>query len=227
MKYETLIKNNTYFYIYPPRPENAISHTELFKYDNTNFIAQPKYNGTCCIVFIPPAGTGIPIVMNRHKRPIQNTFNIEFASLNTTDEWMVLVGELMNKSKKDEKGNLFNGKFILFDILVYNGDYLLKTTLEERLLILEELFPSVRTAVTKKGGVQNWQHICPTRVDNVYKAPSYTVRFEEVYHSIVETDMYEGLVLKKKNVPLGFGTQEVNNDKWQLKCRKPTKNYNF
>jgi hypothetical protein len=39
--------------------------------------------------------------------------------------------------------------------------------------------------------------------------------------------MYEGLVMKRKNAKLELGTNEMNNVKSQLKCRKATKNYAY
>ena len=39
--------------------------------------------------------------------------------------------------------------------------------------------------------------------------------------------MYEGLVLKKLESKLDYGFQELNNQTWQVKCRKPTKIYHF
>ena len=41
MKYEK------FSYLYPPRPIQTTKNTELDKYDTGEFLAQPKYNGTC------------------------------------------------------------------------------------------------------------------------------------------------------------------------------------
>jgi len=70
-------------------------------------------------------------------------------------------------------------------------------------------------------------HLCFTNYANVYKAPYYTKSFDLLYQSIVNTDLYEGLVLKRKNAKLTLGLNEKNNSDWQIKCRKPTKNYAF
>jgi hypothetical protein len=48
-----------------------------------------------------------------------------------------------------------------------------------------------------------------------------------LYAQIVDTDLYEGLVLKRKTAKLTFGLVEKNTNTWQIKCRKPTKNYDF
>ena len=213
-----------YKYLYPPRPEQTTKYTELDKYDNGQFIAQPKYNGTCCVAFISKDSIKI---MNRHKGLITSDYsNIDFKGLHSGKGWMVLCGEFLNKNKKGEHKESFNLKFIIWDILVYNGEYLINTTLEYRLGLLDKLFPCSKSVVTDKGMVK-YNHICVTRYKNVYKAPAYIQYFSDLYQDIVDTDLYEGLVLKRKDAKLSFGFTEKNNNSWQIKCRKPTKNYDF
>jgi hypothetical protein len=48
-----------------------------------------------------------------------------------------------------------------------------------------------------------------------------------LYNDLVEIDMIEGLVLKRKSARLEAGTSELNNVKSQIKCRKATKNYRY
>jgi ATP-dependent DNA ligase len=212
-----------YSYIYPPRPEQTTKHTELEKYDNGQFLVQPKYNGTCCNVFISEDEL---IVMNRHKGEITSKYDhIDFKGLHKGKGWMVLSGEFLNKNKKGENGNPFNLKFVIWDILVYEGKYLLGTTIQERLDLLENLYPCTRMVVSDK--MESMNHLCFTNYDNVYKAPYYEKSFTFLYESIVETDLYEGLVLKRKDAKLKLGLNEKNNSDWQIKCRKPTKNYAF
>jgi ATP-dependent DNA ligase len=199
-------------------------YTELKKYDNGKFIAQPKYNGTCCVAFISEDGIKI---MNRHKGSITSDYkHIDFQGLHSGDGYMILCGEFLNKNKKGEDGNPFNLKFIIWDILAYNGEYLIGSTLIERLNLLEKLFPSSKMIV-EKDKMKIYAHLCVTKYANVYKAPTYTTNFEELWKEIVDTDLYEGLVLKRRDAKLSFGFNEKNNNEWQIKCRKPTKNYDF
>ena len=212
-----------YSYIFPPRPEQTTKHTELKKYDNGEFLVQPKYNGTCCNVFISEDEL---IVMNRHKGEITSQYkHIDFKGLHRGKGWMVLCGEFLNKNKKGEDGNPFNLKFVIWDILVLEGKNLLGSTSLERLRMLEDLYPCNRMVYTDILEVFN--HLCHTNHANVYKAPYYTKSFEALYDSIVETDLYEGLVLKRIDAKLQLGLTEKNNNTWQIKCRKPTKNYAF
>ena len=42
---------NEFKYLYPPRPQFKIPPEELDKYDNGEYFASPKLNGTACVVF--------------------------------------------------------------------------------------------------------------------------------------------------------------------------------
>lgn len=215
---------NKYSYLFPPRPEKTTHHSELDKFDNGTFIAQPKYNGTCCNVFVSEKEL---VVMNRHKGEITSKYeHIDFRGMHKGKGWMVICGEFLNKNKKGEDGNPFNLKFVIWDILVYEGKYLIGTTLEDRLTLLENLYPCSGMSVGK-GKFESYKHLCCTKYANVYRAPSYHKNFQKLYQSIVDTDLYEGIVLKRRDAKLMYGFTEKNNNAWQIKCRKPTKNYDF
>lgn len=212
-----------YSYLFPPRPVNTTHFTQLGIYDNGQFIAQPKYNGTCCNVFISKTEL---VVMNRHKRNITSNYSeIDLKGLHKGDGWLVLCGEFLNKNKKGEDGKPFNLKFVIWDILVYDSKYLLGSTFSERMALLEQLYPCVKMVVGKE--LNSLSHLCFTNYKNCYKAPCYEYGFDVLYNSIVDTDLYEGLVLKRKDAKLSYGLTERNNSDWQIKCRKPTKNYDF
>jgi ATP-dependent DNA ligase len=218
------MKYDSYKYLFPPRPEQTTQNTELGKYDNGLYIAQPKYNGTCCNVFLSEKDL---IVMNRHKRTITSDYsNIDLRGMHRGNGWMVICGEFLNKNKKGEDGNPFNLKFVIWDILVYDNEYMIGSKLEDRLYLLEELYPCSGMAVNSEK-IESYNHLCCTKQKNVYKAPSYIDKFESLYQSIVDTDLYEGVVLKRKDARLCYGLTEKNNNQWQIKCRKPTKSYNF
>jgi len=216
-----------YLYLYPPRPEQTTDFTNLVKYDNGTFCAFPKYNGTCSLVFLN--GKDKPIFMNRHNEPITsgNYSNIDLAGLHSGNGWMVLCGEFLNKNKKGEDGNPFNLKFVIWDILVYEGNYMLGSNIMERFGLLYKLFPAHFMEVDGNGKLITYKHVMKTAHNNVYITPLYESGFEVLYNDIVDTDLYEGLVLKRKDGLLTIGLNEVNNNRWQIKCRKKTKNYQF
>ena len=210
------MKYNSYRYIYPPRPKNAIPDSELNFWDNKSLIAQPKLNGSNCVIFTNGEKT---IVMNRHNQRLTN-FNLsdnEIKDIFRGDGWMILNGEYMNKSKSDENGQVFNHKFVIFDILAFNGEYLVGKTFEERVKLLDELY----------GQLESEKEYLFKVTENVYRVKSYLTGFKQFYDKYTPIDMIEGVVMKRKNARLELGTSENNNIKSQLKCRKATKNYKF
>jgi ATP-dependent DNA ligase len=210
-------------YIYPPRPEYKTPPSSLSTYDTGEYIAQPKYNGSACLVFTN--GDELHIY-NRHKRPLAKYSPfIHFRELAKTNNWYVYAGEYLNKAKKGEHGDIERDKFVIWDLLVWDGEYLIGKTMEERLTILENIYPCQRAVFSHK--LEVYDHLCCTEYAGIYKAPTYGGGFDTLYEELYETELYEGLVLKKKNSKLTYGFQEKNNTEWQIKCRKETKLYNF
>ena len=210
-------KYNTYRYIYPPRPKNAIPPSDLEFWDNGSLIAQPKLNGSNCVIFTDGDSQ---MVMNRHNQRMTN-FRLSQDEINQLyrgdGKWMIINGEYMNKNKKDETNNPFNHKLVIFDILTFEGDYLIGKTFEERILLLDELY----------GQVDCDKDYLYQITDNIYRVKSYQTNFTDLFNRLTQIDMLEGLVMKRKNARLERGTTENNNTKSQLKSRKATKNYKF
>jgi len=214
-----------YKYLFPPRPVNRISTDQIEKYDNGESVAEVKYDGSAVVVFL---NDGFVKVMNRHNESISNAFDqeIDWQGLYTGKGFMVLCGELLNKNKAGENGLPLNKKFVIWDILVYNGVYLVGCTLSERLRKLEILFPSNRMSVTD-AGIETFEHLCFTNVKGVFKKAVYTTNFTELYNDLITTQLYEGIVIKRLDAKLQFGFVEKNNYQSTLKCRKATLNYKF
>jgi len=210
-----MINYKSFRYIYPPRPEINLPSSELDKYDNGLWVGQPKLNGSNVTIFTN--GTDLHIY-NRHNSPLSNVKmpNNEFLSLYRGNGWFVLNGEYMNKSKINQKGNVFNQKLVIFDVLVYNGVQTIGMTFNERIELLNKLFVS-----TEYDGYIN------KISENVYIVKSFYQNFKNTYEKIVQIDMYEGWVLKKKGSKLKNGLSEKNNTDTQMKFRKPTKNYSY
>ena len=206
-----------YRYLYPPRPKNAISPEDLTFWDNNSLLAQPKLNGSNCLIFT----NGVKVVvMNRHNQRLTN-FRLtdeEVKSLyRGNGGWMILNGEYLNKSKMDETGQPFNHKFVIFDILCFDGDYLVGKTFEERVQILDNLYDQRNCEKEYLFGIS----------ENVYRVKSYLSGFNGLFNQLTPIDMIEGLVMKRKNARLEIGSSEMNNVKSQIKCRKATKNYKY
>jgi len=212
-----MAKYSNYRYIYPPRPKNAIMSSDLDFWDNNTLLGQPKLNGSNCTIY---TNGEKHIVMNRHNGRLTN-FQITDEELKSmyrgNGEWMVINGEYMNKSKSDENRKVFNHKFVIFDILVLDGDSLVGKTFEERVVLLDKLYGTKACEKPYLYGIS----------ENIYRVKSYTSNFLDLYNDLVEIDMIEGLVLKRKSARLEAGNSELNNCKSQLKCRKPTRNYRY
>jgi len=215
------MKYNSFRYIYPCRPANAISSEDLNFWDNGNMVVQLKMNGSNTLIFTN--GEEV-IIMGRHSQLLTN-FKISkseiidnlYKPLNLNGNWLVLNGETLNKSKRDEHNNIFNQKFIIFDILVYNSDYLIGKTFYERICLLDSLYGQKESDKEYLHGVS----------ENIYKIKTYNSNFKYLFDKYTKIDFIEGLVLKRKNSGLEIGNVEKNNWKSQLKCRKPTKNYKY
>jgi len=209
---------NSFRYIFPPRPKNAIPDSDLNFWDNGSLIAQPKLNGSNCVIFMNGEKM---MIMNRHSQYMTNVniSRLEVAELfrGEPGKWMVLNGEYLNKSKQDENRLVFNHKLVIFDILVYNSDYLVGQTFEQRIKLLDDLY----------GQKDSEKPYLYSISDNVYRVKSFESGFKSLYDQLTPIDMIEGLVLKRKNARLEIGNTENNNTKSQLKARKPTKNYKF
>lgn len=181
------------------------------------FLAQPKLNGSCGVVFTN--GTQV-LVKNRHGGNLTMCkIHEQLQQLHTGEEgkWNVYVGEYLCKSKKDQNRKTWNHVYVIFDILVYNNISLTHLNFLERHQFLREIYQfqeSDRPYISKI-------------TDEIWLVDCITQNFENVYQNIVEIDIYEGLVLKKKHSNLEKGLHSENNIHSQLKCRKPTKNYRF
>ena len=211
------MKYNSYRYLFPPRQQNAIPAKDLGYYDDGTFISQPKLNGSNCVIFTD----GVKVLkMNRHNDRLTR-FEIKdeeiLALYQGTGGWTVLNGEYLNKNKSDEGRKSFNHKFVIFDILVNDGDYLIGKTFEQRIKLLDEMFGQKEC---EKDYLWNIS-------DNVYRVKSYENNFSMLFDKLTPIDMIEGLVLKRKNARLEMGNTELNNTKSQIKARKPTLNYKF
>jgi hypothetical protein len=204
-----------YRYFYPPRPETKSTPASIPTYERMGFYGQPKLNGSCAMLYT----NGIDVkFMGRHADTFtrQLISKEDLAKLHRGSGWMCLCGEFLNKSKKDSNNKTFDAKFVIFDILILDGKYLLNTTFEERLDILDTLYT-----------LRPHDKFIDKINDYTFRVKTFKNNLKAVYDDIVTIDMYEGLVCKKANGKLEDGLRPNNNRMWQIKMRKPTKNYNY
>lgn len=216
------MRYDTYSFLYPPRAAKKIMARDLDRYDNGEYIAQPKYDGDCSAIAISQDAI---VIRNRHNEVKDHVDkSIDFDALRSLcPGWLVLAGEMLDKAKADEHGVKIKG-FVVWDILVYDGRYLVNSTLSERIDLLDTLFQTSRMIVADEGMMQ-YNHLMFTQFRGIYRAPSYLCQFKDVYNDLIKTPLYEGIVLKKINAKLEIGLNANNNSGWQLKVRRATKNY--
>lgn len=208
-----MIKYQSFQYIYPPRPKNAVPVSDLSMWDNNMMVGQPKINGSNCTIYTNGKDC---YVFNRHNQRLSG-FDIsksEILNLHNCNGWMVINGEYTNKSKKDHTNQVLDKKFCIFDILVYDSQYLIGNTFKQRIDLISQLYGTAKDYMSQVS-------------DNIFILKNYYSNFDEVYHQLVDIDIVEGLVLKRLNAKLEIGSVENNNSKSQIKVRKPTKNYKF
>ncbi len=204
--------------LYPPRPKNPVHHRHLHSYDNNTYLAQPKLNGDCVVIYLIDDTIKIK---DRHKQSFRKSTDelkeicTQLKSIAPNNS--VLVGEWMIKSKKNANNELFNKKLVLHDIIVQNNAHLSNYTFQERYEILKGML--------EPEGIESYDpYIFSTGLKDIYLVKSFEHDFKAIYNSLVEIDMYEGLVLKVKNKKLELGFKRDNNSKSMIKFRKPTPN---
>lgn len=221
------MKYDSFKYLFPPRPKHKIKSTSLPQYDNGQYYGQVKANGSNSTLYISPEGKWV--LYNRHGEKQTLYRDLQFEKLHRGNGWIVLSAEYLNKNKKHIDGKDFNHKFIIFDILAYENEILDGTTLQERVELLEKLYPCDPLGkITENGIMPNPDpFICQTDVPDIYKVNNFIGDFEKIYNEATKLDVYEGIVIKRKNSILQPLFKENNNQDWMLKCRKETKNYFF
>lgn len=209
--------------MYPPRPHISIPPKTLESYEKKGFIGQLKFNGTRTLVELVPGGE--IKLWTRHREPhkaykLSDGLRKNLMELHESfdcKEYIVIDGELMHNKTKGLKNT-----FIAFDLLVHEGNYLIGVPMLERYQHLAEML----------GEPNNWEDTTGKKIairvrEHLWLAETFMFDLKSNFNRAIEMDEIEGLVLKKPNAVLEYGHSEKNNTKWQLRCRKPHKNYQY
>jgi len=130
-------------------------------------------------------------------------------------DWNVYVGELLHSKGPSLKNHLY-----LFDILVSEGEQLIGWTLLERQEILHQRFPSPKADITGSRAGLGARMIC----DNISQAELLDDP-AKAWTTLGTLD--EGLVFKNLEAKLAACSTSASNSDWQVKIRRPHKNYSF
>lgn len=210
----------TGMYIWPPRPSTQVKpFSESFeKIRNTpGWIAQYKLNGQRNGLYFHPDGQ-----LRLWDRTKGQHLNYSLPGWLETElrdvikpppgQWMIVDSELLHAKDASIKNTIY-----LYDLLVMDGEHLLRTTYRERhSRLLKHLgrdadeCPAGDIAIRLSNHVWAAFNIAP---------PEWQTRWEKTKISYVE-----GFVLKWTAGKLLPGMAEDNNSSWMIRCRKPTGN---
>lgn len=215
-------------FLFPPRAETAINPAPdiLNSTHIADYIATVKYNGDAVVV----VSDGHSIrVYNRHGQPYSKNkvINPEIHRCQK-GRIQLLCGEYLSKGQIGEHGKC-NDVFVIWDLLVVNSIYLLGSDYYHRMMDIEALFEPTKISIAPNGEIQAFEFLRWGNVANIGVAAhiSPTCDLFDEFLRITPYQLYEGFVLKKRHAPLEPGFTAKNNTGWQLKVRKPTKNYAF
>lgn len=154
--------------------------------------------------------------MNRHKENHKlwsptSASSAAFADLPGSG-WYVFTAELMHSKVPGLRDTNY-----VHDILVADGEHLVGKTFVERQSLLHDLFDVANCDKTITHYIVD---------DNTWIARNYTTGFDRLFGSLTDIQD-EGLVLKRTTAKLKVSLRASTNSDWQLKCRKPHKNYMF
>jgi hypothetical protein len=209
-------KYESFEYLYPPRPDNAIAIDFIDWYEKNGYVAQFKKNGTCTIIAISPEKEFK--TMNRHNADhkawdLTDYIKQELVRLYPEKCWIVLVAEIMHSKTKTIKDTIF-----VHDILVFANNYLTGVTFEDRQKILEAHMIPIAEAPT--------HFICDVE-GKVWFAKCFKGNFKDLFWGIKDINIDEGLVLKDPKAKLIACYKASSNSSWQVKVRHASKKYLF
>lgn len=210
-------------FIYPPRPESKIAANQLPVYEKRGiYLVQRKYRGSRSPVNIDKDGnvelyTRHGGKYKKYKPPASLIRQIQGLNLTPGKEY-TLDGELMHQRGEPS----IDDTMIFYDVLVYEDEYLMGYTTEQRLKILQTICRDPKEPVQ----FHTFEPPFALRVsDQVWMAQSWTEDFSLHFQEMLDCDLIEGVVVKERNAPLlNFGEKEYH-IKWQIRCRKPGPNY--
>lgn len=213
----TMTAYKVWEYLWPARPIKAVSQSLLPFYQGQGWISQVKKNGTCTVLGISPEKEIYSF--NRHAEP-HKAWKASWKSpalkpfLNLPDRWFVFEPELLHSKTKEIKDTLY-----LFEILVADSEFLLGTTWEERQQIISGLFPNII-----KGEPGCGYNLVED--SNLWLSTPVVGDFQQAFKNL-RGEENEGLVLKDPKARLEFCYTDTANSRWQVKCRKTSKNFSY
>lgn len=189
--------------IYPQKPSLITIDQSLFSRLESaeDWIAELKFNGDRLILQINDRIE----FWNRHGEKFKRYNTVVEEELKKI-EWKrpcILDGELLHFKTKTVKNQI-----ILFDVIMWNGEFTVKMPFEKRRAILEQLFDGIVS-------------------DYVSIAQQWKNGWRDVFGQKTKKDEIEGLVLKCLSAPYILGKKSSPVVTSMYKVRKRTNMYKF
>jgi len=192
------------FYFFPNRPLLLpIDDPQIVQYsNNSDYIAEVKKNGSrLCLHKVD----GEYLWYNRDKKLLNYTPSsevlVELESLNLPDNTHI-DAELLHHKTKHIKNHIY-----VYDIYQYAGNPIMEP-LSGRRQLLTEIFKS-------------------KSLNHFELATMYESDFIALFYDVIEKEENEGLVIKNLNGKIIWDMKKSPDVWWQIKVRKPNKNYKF
>jgi hypothetical protein len=205
---------DSFEYLWPPRPEQAIDRRLLGMMEKRGFVAQVKKNGTCSVIFVSPDKK--ITAMNRYKETHRQWTPTDVGMAAFRDlpgkGWYVFVAELMHNKVPGIRDVNY-----VHDILVHDGEYLAGVSQADRQANLRALFLRGDEDRTHSHSIVN---------PHLWIPVEYRTGFSKLFNSLTAIED-EGIVLKDPRRPLALCSRASSNATNMYKCRRPHKNYSF
>ena len=217
---------NHFQYIHPQRAIKSIRPKSLNQYDNGEWLLSPNYEGDPCVVFT----NGFELMVYDHRGKIFKNVNdgINLRKLARSRNWYVYSGQYCSKPRilDTAGGQIFQAdRFIITDVLVWDGEYLLGSTLLERMSLLDQAF-SFHATLIADCYMECFKYLYCTEIPKIMRAKVYAGNFENLFDQI-NLAGYNGIVLRKKETELLDSMRSRNNRQDNIVCRKTISFFNF
>jgi ATP-dependent DNA ligase len=198
------IKDFTYFY--PERAQLLLRDSKSFIQlsDDSEWIAEPKYNGSRCCLHIL---NGKPMFYSRHGDTLKYNENphsdmIDFLKKYFKTGYYIFDGELRHNKVVGVRD-----KLVIFDCFIYENVVLNRMPFRERRSLLS-IFPENDSRP-------------------ISAIQSYSTDFDNAFDFVTKDEEMEGLVLKNLNGKLVLGRTSSANSNWQFKVRIQTGRHRY
>lgn len=208
------MRYDSFAYLYPPRPETAITKQMVGFYQKKNWVAQAKMNGTCNVIAVSPDKKLFPMTRHNTEHKLWNPTPASSSAFKAVEGsgWWVFVAELMHSKVPGIKDTNY-----VHDVLVANGEQLVGKSFVDRQAILHSVFLKGSEEETETHWIVN---------PNTWIAKNHVGNFAKLFESWTNPEI-EGLVLKNPSAQLLPCFKQGSNSGWQVKIRKATKNYSY